>query len=487
MVSSRRLRLAGLSIVMAIWLILPSTGSCQVSPAEISNHQLKALEEANLGKLIDLNHDISELKLPFKFVLMRYVGVNPQDQAGADTRGIEFVKFHDRWVLKITGNYNVAFNTDLLTQNERANRVLDEAVEPILALLPKYFPQNSSFDAFGFEVSYHVRTHSKQYGYEGKESLVLVLSKPDAAAYLNQEREYKKQEILDRSEVYVDGNEFGLALGQRKAFDVASLDKPDPGKVKQDVTITPALTPQPRRTFIDAVPTPNVEPRTPMQASVASDHSKAKEFDPVPAAKEPEIRLAGLLRDSQPDFRLPAAAKPLLIPTASLLAAAPVPTPAAPSIDIDAVQKRFQPQLDTLTKDGLAQYHFVNYAPAALGLFRHQVYIQLTLRNPNLFDRNATSIYKRAAQSFDLFLAPQLKGILAKIPSDQEITGVDITVLDEFSRSASATSSEALEFICPISPTRQFADADITNQELINQSIVLVNGVRVALNLQQVE
>jgi hypothetical protein len=34
---------------------------------------------------------------------------------------------------------------------------------------------------------------------------------------------------------------------------------------------------------------------------------------------------------------------------------------------------------------------------------------------------------------------------------------------------------------------RNFVNADITNQQLIDQSIVLVNGVRIALNLQLVE
>jgi hypothetical protein len=38
-----------------------------------------------------------------------------------------------------------------------------------------------------------------------------------------------------------------------------------------------------------------------------------------------------------------------------------------------------------------------------------------------------------------------------------------------------------------VKPLRQFADAEITNQDLINQSAVLVNGIRIALNLQQVE
>jgi hypothetical protein len=47
--------------------------------------------------------------------------------------------------------------------------------------------------------------------------------------------------------------------------------------------------------------------------------------------------------------------------------------------------------------------------------------------------------------------------------------------------------SEAVEFILPAALARQFADNEITNQALIDKSQVLVNGVRIALNLQLVE
>ena len=468
---SRRLFLVTLSTLGACLLFFPSPGWGQVSAAEITNPRLKALEKANLDKLMELNHEISHMKFPFPFVLTRYVGLDPKAQIAADTRGIEFVKFHDRLVLKISGNYNAAFNSDLLTQNERANHVVDEVVAPILPLLTKYFPGNPAFDAFGFEISYHVRTHNKQFGYEGKEFLALSFSKADISAYLNAQRQSSKQEIIDRSEVYLDGKEFGLALGQRKAFDVEGLDKS--------------------------------EPSHPLEAKVVTDHAESKEVDPAPIAHDSNIRLAGLNLDTLPTFRLPPPVKPATLSAggalpstpsatpaplsaAGALPATPSVTPAPAAVDLDELQKKYQPQLDTLTQDGLAHYHFVDYAPASIGLFHKQVYLQITLRNPALFDRNGTSIYKRAAQSFDLFLAPQLKGLLAKIPSDQEITGVDVTVLDEFSRAASS-SSEALEFICPLSPLRQFADAEITNQDLISQSVILVNGVRIALNLQQVE
>jgi hypothetical protein len=47
--------------------------------------------------------------------------------------------------------------------------------------------------------------------------------------------------------------------------------------------------------------------------------------------------------------------------------------------------------------------------------------------------------------------------------------------------------SEAIEFVLPKNLAQQFADSEITNQALIDKSQVLVNGVRIALNLQLVE
>lgn len=125
----------------------------------------------------------------------------------------------------------------------------------------------------------------------------------------------------------------------------------------------------------------------------------------------------------------------------------------------------------------------VAYAPPTL--FRDQIYLQLTLRNPVPFDKNQSSIHKRAAQSFDLFLAPLLKDLVSIAPAGPQISGFDITVLNQFASTTS--SSEAVEFICPYPALQQFTDYRITNQDLINQSVVLVNGVRIALNLQQVE
>jgi len=177
-------------------------------------------------------------------------------------------------------------------------------------------------------------------------------------------------------------------------------------------------------------------------------------------------------------------------PTPPIAAGPPVapanPVAPATKADVDRLQGQYETQLAELAKVGAAKFHFVEYAPPSFVLFRDQVYLQLTLRNSLRFNSDSSSIYKRAAQSFDLFLAPQLRDIQAKLPPGTEYAGLDITLLNQLS-ARPAGSSEALEFILPLKPLSQFLDAGITNQDLINQSVVLVNGVRIALNLQQVE
>ena len=115
-------------------------------------------------------------------------------------------------------------------------------------------------------------------------------------------------------------------------------------------------------------------------------------------------------------------------------------------------------------------FHFVDYAPPSFVVYHNKIVLQFTLRDPAPFQTSSSSIYKRAAQSFDLFLAPRLKALMPKLPY----------------LGGEKESSETAEFICPVKALRSFTADDITSQELINQSIVLVNGVRITLNLQGV-
>ena len=78
---------------------------------------------------------------------------HPGDAAAWDSRGLEFVYFRGRMLLKISGIYNAAFNGDKLTENERAVRTFQEVVVPILRLVEQQIPADIDCNAIGFEIS----------------------------------------------------------------------------------------------------------------------------------------------------------------------------------------------------------------------------------------------------------------------------------------------------------------------------------------------
>jgi hypothetical protein len=411
----------------------PARSFAQVSPAEILNPGLKVLEQAHLSKLIAINRTVPLLTYPFPFSLNRYVNSDPKSQTGLDGRGLEFVNFHDQTVLKVTGNYQAAFDADRLTSNQRSSRVFNDVVYQILEVLPGYFSASDSFDAVGFEICYHVRRKAAPYEYEGKEILVAVLSKADALRYAAAPTDSERQELLNRSEIFLNGKPFGLALSGSEPLDVATLQR----SVKQTATAA------------------NQKQGAPLPSSDSANFARTGQ-DESATSETAGMQTPGIA------------------------------TVVRTRADAERLETKYKSQLDALAAAGLTNYHFVQYAPPSFAVFRNQIVLQLTLRNPNTFDKEATSIYKRAARSFDLFLAPQLKSILERIPDDAELGGLDISVVNDLTGTA-GHSSEALEFVCPLKVLRKFANADITNQELISQSVILVNGVRIALNLQQVE
>jgi hypothetical protein len=448
----------GLSLCMTL-LLIGNSASGQVSPAEILNPKLKAAEANYLSQLQSVAHAIRQAKFPFPFLLARYVGADPAHQAGFDSRGLEFVYFQNRILLKISGIYNAAYNSDQLTQNERASRTFQEVVAPILPLVTKEFTEAVKCDGIGFEIAYHSRTPNKSYDYEGREILAVVFNRDDAFAYVNATGEEQRQALLNQSEIYVNGKEFGLALGERAPLDLEALGRSIPGQPSAPV----------------------VSPET-----AASAVARLSAVNPRLAPTAPAGRLGGIPGAAAPSTNGPVPAAVAVTPdsvasSSPAIEPRPIPTPA----DAERLQSQFQTQLDALVKDNAATFHLVEYAPPSFAVYHHQVVLQFTMRNPQLFEKTSSSIYKRAAQSFDLFLAPRLKPLIKNLPAGAEFDALDFTVLNQLG--AEKNSSEAVEFVCPLKASRSFVEDEITSQDLINQGVVLVNGVRIALNLQLVE
>ena len=430
-----RLLICFLSLVLAC--ICSSTASAQVSPNEILDPQLKSLEAQYLPQLKTINQHIARKQFPFPFYLSRVVGLDPAQQVEADTRGLEFKHFRDRVVLKATGNYNAAYDKKQLSRNEQAARTFRDVMLPILQIITQNVPPDIDCDAIGMEISYHVRDRQKSYDYEGAENLVVVLDRKDAFQMVLEKDDNARQVLLDRSLVYLGGEEYGLSLLDR---DPVVVDKQARAKSNQiDAGSTLSASTSASRLIRS---NPNLLP----SAAVGNDPSGGPKVD-LSHAK-----------------------------------------PAVTAADAAKLQSQYQAQLDALAREGQVKLGFVDYDPPTFVVVSKQMVLQMTLKNSTRLDPEKTNIYKRAAQTFDLFVAPKMKDVLDRIPSDVPVDYYDFSVVNPLSpTSLGKERSEAIEFLFPKQLAQKFVNNEITNQELIDKSQVLVNGVRIALTLQLVE
>jgi hypothetical protein len=425
----------------AISLCAGVGAAAQVSPNEILNPQLKALEKQYFSELKTINQEIAKTNFPFPFYLSRVVGLDPAQQVEADTRGLEFRRFRDRITLKATGNYNAAYDSKQFTRNERAARTFRDVFLPVLQAITRNIPPDVDCDTIGIEVSFHVHDVGKSYDYEGKDILVVVLDRKDAFQMVLEKDDNARQDILNRSMVFIGGEEYGLSLLDRDPMVVDSRARSKSSKI--DATST---------------------------AGSSTSASRLIRSNP------------NLLPSAASGNRLDSGAGSS--PKMDLSQSKPAATPA----DADKFQAQYQPQLDALSKEGREKFGFVQYDPPAFVVVSKQMVLQMTLKNTARFDPEKSSIYKRAAQTFDLFVAPKMKDLLDLIPGDLPADYYDFSVVNSLnSASGGKERSEAIEFLLPHNLARKFANAEITNQELLDKGQVLVNGVRIALNLQAAE
>jgi hypothetical protein len=149
------------------------------------------------------------------------------------------------------------------------------------------------------------------------------------------------------------------------------------------------------------------------------------------------------------------------------------------------LQTKFQTELNAIAREDGAKLHLVEGTVPSFEIAGDQTLLHFAVRNTLPFDRSTTSIYRRAAQSFDLFLARELRGLSRDLPAGGGYDALDFSVLNRVG--AAKDDLETIDYICPLDSLRSFVGNKITGQDLINQSTVLVDGVRIALNLQLVE
>lgn len=411
--------------VMVAFCALVSSAAGQVLPGEIANYRARAAESKYLPQLETLQHEIGEASFPHPFQLARYVNAK-SGRAAMDRDGIEFVNFQHRIVLKVSGIYKVAFDAGLRSENQRVSQTLEGAGGPLLRMATEAVPAGDDYDGIGLEIVYDTHDSNSAYSFEGREALSVVFSRADAVAFANATSEDARQAILNRSDLYVSGKPFGVALGQRNPVEPGSSeDQAMHGTLK------------------------SADSAVLIRASAA-----------LRAASNGDVFAAPMRTDL----------------TGS----------AAKHEDPEVLQAKIEPANAAIVKDAHGGRLSVE-SGKALSLERSgdQVLMRVSLQNSMAFNGASSSIYKRAAQSFDLFLAPDLRSILKTVPADAKFEAFEFSVVNQVANGV--TPSETIEYICPANSTRAFVENKITSQDLINQSTVLVNGVRIGLNLAAVE
>jgi hypothetical protein len=386
--------LAAVALLAAI-----ANAPAQVIPSEVSNPRARAAESKYLPQLESLQQQIGSTSFPFPFQLTRYLNAK-SGRAAMDRDGLEFVSFQHRVVLKVSGVYQAAFEAGLQTENVRATRVLEGAGIPLVRMVSQAVPESDDYDGIGIEILYNTRDTNNAYSFEGREVLSAVFSRADAAALASATTQVARQEILNRADVYVNGQAFGVALG-----------KHDPiiPEAKED-----------RDDEIARAETKLAESAKLVSASMSRNADEAR-LDSPPAIVTRDLR------------------------------SAVAPSELSPKVEQSG----------------------------------DQIVMHFNLQNPLTFNGANSSIYKRAAQSFDLFLAPGLRAMIKTLPSDAKYDAFEFSIVNQVANAA--TPSETIDFICPIGSTRSFLENKITSQDLINQSTVLVNGLRIGLDLAKVE
>jgi hypothetical protein len=386
--------LAGVSLAMAM-----ASASAQVLPSEVANPRARAAESKYLPQLETLQQQIGSTTFPFPFQLTRYLNAKA-GRASMDRDGLEFVNFQHRIVLKASGVYRAAFEAGLQTENIRATRVLEGAGIPLLRMIAQAVPSSDDYDGIGIEILYNTRDTNNAYSFEGKEVLSAVFSRADVLALVDAKTQAARQEILNRSDVYVNGQAFGVALGQHDPIVAEAKEDRDDEIARAEAKLA--------------------ESAKLVRASASNNVDEAR-LEPPPVIAARDVHSASTHTDSAP-------------------------------------------------------------------LLEHsgdQIVMHFNLQNPVPFNGSNSSIYKRAAQSFDLFLAPELRVLMNTLPADAKYDAFEFSIVNQVANAA--TPSETIDFICPISSTRSFLDNKITSQDLINQSTVLVNGMRIGLDLAKVE
>src|SRR5208337_4387537 len=156
---SRAGRLGPILFVLSLITLIPivtGTAFAQVvSPAEIKDPELRALQQQYMDELTRAGADVLAIQFDYPFYLSRKLDLDQAKQQLADQSSIRFDSYHDKTVLAITGNYYAAYSVQKINPGQRARSTFLNVVMPILKAVVPRFQNNQHVEGFAIEISHH--------------------------------------------------------------------------------------------------------------------------------------------------------------------------------------------------------------------------------------------------------------------------------------------------------------------------------------------
>lgn len=425
------------SVVVSLVLMVASACCAQViTPVEIKDPELRALQQEYLDDLKQVGQDILANQFEYPFYLSRKLDIDESQQQRAGQSSIRFDHFNNQVVLAVTGNYFAAYPAEAMSKDQRARNTFLNVVMPILNAAVPRFQSNTHVKGYAVEVSHHILGKVMGVSMERAENLMVYLPQDAAIRLVASKDDSIRQAALLQGHAYLNAEPVTIWFsGEGPQL---AANNPPAGNASDSPT----------------GPKIAVEVVSGNSGNSTTEATKnlSTTVTPVAATHEPALQ----------------------------------PRDLSPSA-LSALQASQKDVLEKLTSDMEAQAHFVNYAPPAFVAFRQAIYLELSL-NTDLAEAVAGSRYKLAALAFDEHVGHLVRPVLGYFKADQNFDGIDFSTTVHVSGKTPKTgTSEAVEFFFPFSALRCYERYDCTGQQLIDAGTVLVNGERVSLDLQVAE
>jgi hypothetical protein len=196
--------------VAALIVAAPQIRSQVLSPPEIADPAMRALQEKHLPELKIAAVDITAHNYPYKFYLSRTLDLTEKQEQQTDQRSIRFSQFQGHTVLQVTGNYFAAYSEQSKDRKQRFQRTYVDVMLPILQATAPVLQNEPEVTALAIEVSHHVRKLVMGIGMERPENLVLIVPREAAAQLARSKGVEDEIEALSQCSEYVDGEPLTL-------------------------------------------------------------------------------------------------------------------------------------------------------------------------------------------------------------------------------------------------------------------------------------